>query len=159
MSDYPALSDEAREALEAFATKYAKVAGGWKEHLSILWANGGDTEEYGGSLLRLIRNRFGPTWLIDVYAPLWRPDLPPYQTAVWEDGRLLEPGPGVILWSGKAPPPAVGDTVRVTVNRIGEAVVTGYFVEEKWLGVIVRKPDGTLVHVFGVDLAEKVSAS
>lgn len=150
---YPPLPDDARAALEAFAVKYAKVAGGWREHLSILWATGGDTQEPGGGLLRAVRNTYGPTWLMEVYAPLWRPDLPPYQTALWEDGRLIPPAEPVALWSGAAPPPPVGATVRVAVNRHGPVVVTGYFVQEKWLGVIGRKPSGDLIHVFGAELA------
>lgn len=154
MPDYPALPDPARAALEAFAEKYARVEGGWKEHLCQLWATGGDAQEEAGSQLRLIRNRFGPTWLMEVYAPLWRPDLPAYELARWEDGRLLARATeGSALWSGKNSPPAVGETVRVRHNRIGEVEVTGYFVEDKWLGAIVRKPDGELVHIFGVDIA------
>ncbi|USN14386.1 hypothetical protein KABACHOK_05730 [Brevundimonas phage vB_BpoS-Kabachok] len=150
---YPALTPEASAALLNFADKYAKVEGGWKEHLTILWATGGDTQEDAGNLLRAIRNTYGPSWLMDVYAPLWRPHLPAYELARWEDGRLLPPGiEGAVLWSGEDSPPQVGATVRVAVNRIGDAEVTGYFVEEKWLGVIVRKPSGELVHVFGVDL-------
>lgn len=150
---YPALPDDARRALDAFAVKYAKVEGGWREHLSILWATGGDTQEPDGGLLRAIRNTYGPTWLMEVYAPLWRPDVPPYQTACWEDGRLLAPSEPVALWSGDAPPPPVGATVRVVVNNHGAAQVTGYFVQEKWLGLIVRKADGALIHVFGAEIA------
>lgn len=150
---YPALSDDARAALEAFAEKYAKVEGGWKEHLTILWATGGDTQEPQGGLLRAIRNTYGPTWLMDVYAPLWRPDLPKWEGARWTAGRL-EPArdPKAYLWSGDLFPPSVGETIFLAVNKLGEGVVTGYFTEDKWLGVIVRLTDGRLVHGVGVDV-------
>lgn len=166
MQEYPILSLEARRALEAFAAKYAKVEGGWKEHLCQLWATGGDTQEEAGSLLRLIRNRFGPTWLLDHYSALWRPDLPAYEVARWtEDHRELLPTEteGAVRWSGRTIPgsltatpyvlpPEVGQTVFANTNRIGDVVVTGYFVEEGWLGFIGRAADGTLYHLFGVDL-------
>lgn len=153
---YPALSPEAATALLNFAQKYARVEGGWKEHLTILWATGGDTQEPDGGVLRSIRNTYGPTWLIDVYAPLWRPHVPAYELARWGDnGHALAPGiEGAVLWSGKNSPPEVGQTVRITVNRHGEGEVTGYFVQEKWLGVIVRKPTGDMIHAFGAEIAD-----
>lgn len=164
--NYPILQLGARVALDAFAEKYAKVEGGWKEHLCILWATGGDTQEPHGDVLRGIRNAYGPTWLIETYSALWQPDLPAYEVARWsEDHRELLPTetPDAVRWSGRTIPgsltptpyvlpPAIGDTVFANTNKIGDVVVTGYFVEQGWLGFIGRAADGTLYHLFGVDL-------
>lgn len=68
-------------------------------------------------------------------------ELPPFVTAVWsEDGKTVEPAPeGFARWSppkaerGTRQPPALGDLIAV--GRWGAAVVTGYFVEDGWLGV------------------------
>jgi hypothetical protein len=40
-----------------------------------------------------------------------------------------------LIWSGTKAPPAIGDTVTMYVNGIGEGRVTGYFSEGKYLGV------------------------
>lgn len=42
------------------------------------------------------------------------------------------------VWSGKFEPPAIGSTIKVRVNSLGPAVVTGYFTEEGYLGVRCR---------------------
>lgn len=75
---------------------------------------------------------------------------------------------GVPLWSGASAPPALGDRVRVAINRMGYGTVTGYFEEEGFLGLMVRldalpaylvrqrRMDGKApsdpVHVFGAEL-------
>jgi hypothetical protein len=80
-------------------------------------------------------------------------------------------------WSGDAPPPAVGAKVHCYMNGFGPAVVTGYFVEYGWLGVLVKfakppkwwvkqtrdrgeNPKTTKAHMFGIDLQpRKVKAA
>lgn len=41
-------------------------------------------------------------------------------------------------WSGKTPPPAIGEDIDVTMNDLGHATVLRYQVVEEWLGLIVR---------------------
>lgn len=66
-------------------------------------------------------------------------------------------------WSGKQPPPAIGDRVVVNFNGFGPATVLDYFVEAGWLGVEVkldkqpewhRKQNGrqTCIKVFGLEI-------
>lgn len=66
-------------------------------------------------------------------------------------------------WSGKEPPPTVGATVNVKMNSIGPSVVVKFFVEDGFLGLIVRpkappawyvKQNGrdATCHVFGAEL-------
>lgn len=75
-------------------------------------------------------------------------------------GAVLAEGP---KWSGGAEPPAIGETVTVKINRIGEAKVRGYFVEFGWLGLHVdpvNPPEwyvkqnglGAPCHVFGAEI-------
>lgn len=40
-------------------------------------------------------------------------------------------------WSGKCAVPAVGDRVRIRLNRLGSGVVVSYFTEDGWVGVRV----------------------
>lgn len=65
------------------------------------------------------------------------PTVPPFELAVWTDGKLTPATPGKALWSRKdgTAPPAIGDRIRITMNSCGPAVVTGYFVQDGWLGV------------------------
>ena len=90
--------------------------------------------------------------------------LPSWEPAVYDDERLPPPfKPGTYLWSGKSPPPAIGETVKINFNDFGTATVTGYFTEYKWLGVTVklhhqpewhRKQNGAFAeaHVFGAEI-------
>jgi hypothetical protein len=66
-------------------------------------------------------------------------------------------------WSNKNSPPAIGSKVFSNMNRLGEGVVEGYFVEHGWLGVLVKldnPPDwyvkqnkgNPLAHLFGTEL-------
>jgi len=32
-------------------------------------------------------------------------------------------------WSGRQPVPAIGQTVTVTMNKLGDGIVRGYFIE------------------------------
>lgn len=38
--------------------------------------------------------------------------------------------------------PKVGDRVKVTMNGLGTGVITGFFVESGWLGVLVQPDKG-----------------
>lgn len=89
--------------------------------------------------------------------------LPPYELAIWNGNGVQEPAEGNFLWSRKdgAAPPKVGAHIRITINNCGPAIVTGYFTEDKWLGVRCtlldppewhrrqNKGDNTCGHVFG----------
>lgn len=72
-------------------------------------------------------------------------------------------------WSGENPPPPIGAKVHCYMNGFGPAVVTGYFVEYGWLGVLVKfdkppqwwvkqtknrgeDPKTAKAHMFGLDL-------
>ena len=67
-------------------------------------------------------------------------------------------------WSGKQSVPALGETVQVSMNGIGPAIVLGYFAEDDWLGLFVhpinppewycrQNGDAAACHVFGAELA------
>jgi hypothetical protein len=62
---------------------------------------------------------------------------PSYVEAVWVDGELVTPD-DVIKWGGKEPPPPIGTEVIALINGCGPAVVTGYYVEHNWLGLMVK---------------------
>lgn len=87
--------------------------------------------------------------------------------------KYNEPGPAVegepLRWSGKTPPPAIGDKVRVS-EWLGGGLLTvdSYFCERGYLGLHgnldtmpkwlkdqrrAEKRRGSDVHLFGVDLA------
>ncbi len=66
-------------------------------------------------------------------------------------------------WSGKAPPPAIGDKVRITFNGLGTATVVKYFVQDGFLGVMtvldnppawyVKQNKGNIPgHAFGAEI-------
>jgi hypothetical protein len=85
--------------------------------------------------------------------------LPPYQVAIWEDGNFLNMGTAP-KWSKDTEPPPVGTEIIATINGCGPAVVTGYFVQDGWLGLcctLHNPPDWHLKqnggpctsHVFG----------
>jgi len=72
----------------------------------------------------------------------------------------------VLKWSNKNPVPAIGDVVEVSINKLGAAVVKGYFEESGWLGLIVdlvdapdwhKRQNGNdpRGHVFGAELKDK----
>lgn len=157
------LTDEQAEALSKFAERYS-ASGDWKQRLIDYWMNGRDASEPLGHALRQVRNQFGPSWLIDCYAALWRASLPAYEAPQWvrdEQGRTKGvANESAIKWSGEAPPPAIG--ARADGRGFG-GIVTGYFVEGGWLGIIVHcdtRPEwhktdtgrSALVHLFGADL-------
>jgi hypothetical protein len=41
-------------------------------------------------------------------------------------------------WGGKVPPPPIGTEILITINKCGPAIVTGYFVEDNFLGLLCR---------------------
>jgi hypothetical protein len=135
-SEYPHLTDDQREALEAFAETNG-VGDAWREALSIAWMNCSEPEPWKASL-RNVRNLFGPSWLFDEYAWGWLPEVPAYEkVGLWSE-KPPEPTPGYSRWGAEFDPPAIGAHVRVLTNGLGAAIVTGYFVQAGWLGVIVK---------------------
>ena len=69
--------------------------------------------------------------------------VPEYAAPIWKDGRVLNKGM-LPLWSGKAPPPAVGEEVLCYFKDDPAFVVTGYEIEHGWLMVVgYRKSDPT----------------
>jgi hypothetical protein len=84
----------------------------------------------------------------------------------WPYITFGQAGYGVgFAWSNAKAPPKIGAHVRARVNRLGEGVVTGYFTEEGFLGVLVKldsppewliKQNGPKafepVHLFGTEL-------
>lgn len=90
--------------------------------------------------------------------------LPAYAEITRDDRGLPVPDPeGRALWSGEAPPPAIGDRVRIAVNGIGMATVISYFVQEGYLGVLTevdawpenlakQNGDNRSCHVFGIEI-------
>lgn len=147
---FPALTDGQRAALEAFTAANGQK---WRDALADKWLSDDDDE---GPALRQVRNTYGPTWLFDVYAHGWLPDCP-----LWAPMTGELPG---VKWSAAFNPPAVGDVVRVRINGLGLATVTGYFTEGGYLGVTVKlhapqewyvKQNGGNVvgHSFGAEIA------
>ena len=74
------------------------------------------------------------------------PGMPFYQ---FLDRETPLPEIEELWWSGRdmMPPPAVGSTIKVTMNALGLARVTGYFVQDGYLGVraILQDPPEWLV--------------
>lgn len=91
-------------------------------------------------------------------------ELPRFEFARFnEDGTHNPPTTDLPRWSGAAPPPPIGDTVNVRLNGLGFSRVEGYFVEDGWLGVVIKPanpPDwfvrqkgaGASGHVFGIEI-------
>ena len=46
------------------------------------------------------------------------------------------PGGGLLIWSGKAPPPAIGSDIQVRINGIGKCQVVAYASYGGYLGVM-----------------------
>lgn len=89
--------------------------------------------------------------------------LPEYRQYLGEKGGSPAPIPGELpYWSGKFLPPSIGDRVTVNFNEFGKAVVTGYFVENGFLGFhcrptkrpkwhVQQDPDRDVICVFGIE--------
>jgi hypothetical protein len=66
--------------------------------------------------------------------------LPAWTQAVWEGDTVVNAN-DPCKWSGKNPPPAIGERIKVSMNRLGWGRVAKYFVEHGWLGVLVKFED------------------
>lgn len=64
--------------------------------------------------------------------------VPAYETIQTVDGRIVSGTPGVCQWGSDRPPPAIGERIIVRINGCGPAIVTGYFVQEGFLGLRCR---------------------
>jgi hypothetical protein len=65
--------------------------------------------------------------------------LPAWKQGVLNEQGLMPRDPeGVPVWSGKMPPPAIGERVNVRINSLGAATVVGYFTEGGYLGLRVQ---------------------
>ena len=68
-------------------------------------------------------------------------------------------------WGGKLDPPEIGTKIRVNFNNLGEATVTGFFIEEGYFGVkckpanppawwLKQNPGRTEYMVFGTEIEQ-----
>lgn len=72
--------------------------------------------------------------------------VPPYTALpVWSDAAALDRT--VVKWVNPEPPPPIGAEIIVTMNGCGPAIVTGYFVEDNWLGLRCRLTNPPEWHV------------
>jgi hypothetical protein len=93
-------------------------------------------------------------------------EVPAYEQATFgEKGNVNNADPSGSkppIWSGKFPPPAVGEKIRMTINSIGPGTVRGYFTESGFLGLLVQpesppewyvKQNGpnAVGHIFGIE--------
>lgn len=68
--------------------------------------------------------------------------LPTFEQAKWtEDGKRVPSVSGMPAWSNAVQPPATGNIVNVRMNGIGLSEVVGYFVEDGYLGLLVKPFD------------------
>lgn len=92
--------------------------------------------------------------------------LPDWTSIVWDKERRIVNRDDPFKWGGKEPPPSIGSKVTVAVNMIGAGVVRSYFVQEGFLGVLVKPdapPDWYIkqngadqpCHVFGAELKQQ----
>jgi hypothetical protein len=88
--------------------------------------------------------------------------VPDYTQATWENGKVVS-GVGP-MWSGKKEPPKIGETIRIRFNQLGTATVTGYFIENEWLGVLCtlhhppawhekQNKGDRIAHIFGAEIS------
>jgi len=70
---------------------------------------------------------------------------PDYETGHWQDGKPIM-GAGV-TWFNANPPPPIGARVRANFNKLGAGEVVGYFVEDGFLGLLVKLEDPPAWHV------------
>lgn len=64
--------------------------------------------------------------------------VPAYVAPEWSDDGRRCLNTDDVRWSGLIAPPPVGTRIKVKMNNLGEATVKGYFVEDNWLGLLVR---------------------
>lgn len=60
---------------------------------------------------------------------------------VYKHRALGEMPYSIALWDGKNTPPAVGEQVYLKLNNLGLGTVTGYAVEDGYLGLMVKIED------------------
>ena len=89
-------------------------------------------------------------------------EAPAFERVRVVDDRILPSETGAPRWSNEADPPAVGTGIVVTMNGCGPATVTGYFIQDGFLGLRCdltdppewhrRQNDGNPSgHVFGAE--------
>lgn len=72
--------------------------------------------------------------------------VPAYEAIARDDaGRIVNRD--AIKWGGKDAPPAIGAEIYVTINNCGPAIVTGYFIESNYLGLLCRLTNPPAWHV------------
>lgn len=71
--------------------------------------------------------------------------VPAYVAPVWEGAKCLNRD--ALKWGGQHAPPAIGTEIYVTINNCGPAIVTGYFIEDNWLGLRCRLTNPPEWHV------------
>lgn len=59
---------------------------------------------------------------------------------LWGDKAALMDDPR-IKWSGRDPVPAIGATVHVYMNHLGDGIVRGYAVSHGWLFILCDLPN------------------
>lgn len=70
--------------------------------------------------------------------------LPAWVPGTTKDGKSIPGTAEAPAWFGIYSPPAVGETIKIKINKIGLAKVTGYFTEGGYLGVLnkpIEPPD------------------
>lgn len=77
------------------------------------------------------------------YLPVYFDTCPDFEYVRRENGTRGEilNSSKLPLWSGQGEPPAIGAEVAIKINRLGRCVVVSYFVQDRWLGLLVRLLD------------------
>jgi hypothetical protein len=92
--------------------------------------------------------------------------VPVWTKPIWDNTngeRELVNDADPYKWSGDKAPPAIGDHVKIYMNKLGAGTVVGYFAEYGWLGCLVKldkppvwwkkqNPDKPPACIFGLDL-------
>ena len=90
-------------------------------------------------------------------------NLPAFEQSIVHEGKRMQSASDNPTWSNTDQPPKLGDIVDVRINGIGLAKVVGYFVEENFLGLLVKPFDppawyikqngyNATGHVFGAEI-------
>ncbi|MTJ93906.1 MAG: hypothetical protein F8N36_13770 [Desulfovibrio sp.] len=73
--------------------------------------------------------------------------FPEYRTGRLPSGALDKSVTEIPKWNSEAPPPAKGSYVHCRINAIGPCIVTGYFTEDGYLGILVKLLDPPAWHI------------